>query len=68
MILYTVIPCYNEEAVINETASRLRSKYTDLIKSGIIDSDSRILFVNDGSKDNTWKMISELHNTDYLCT
>ncbi len=68
MILYTVIPCYNEEAVINETASRLRSKYTDLIKSGIIDSDSRILFVNDGSKDNTWKMISELHNNDYLFT
>ena len=68
MILYTVIPCYNEEAVINETASRLRSKYIDLIMSGIIDKGSRILFVNDGSKDNTWKMISELHDSDSLFT
>lgn len=68
MILYTVIPCYNEEAVINETAGRLRIKYIDLIQSGIIDKESRILFVNDGSKDNTWKMISELHDNDSLFT
>ena len=68
MILYTVIPCYNEEAVINETARRLRCKYIDLIQSGIIDKESRILFVNDGSKDNTWKMISELHDNDSLFT
>lgn len=68
MILYTVIPCYNEEAVINETASRLRSKYNDLILSGIIDKGSKILFVNDGSKDDTWKMISELHDNEPLFT
>lgn len=60
-VLYMVIPCYNEEEVLNETASRLTEKYKSLINEGLIDRRSRVVFVNDGSKDKTWEMISELH-------
>ncbi len=60
--LYTVIPCYNEEEVLNETAKRLSLKYDSLIESGLICNESRIVFVNDGSKDNTWGIISKLYN------
>lgn len=59
--LYMVIPCYNEEAVLHETAKRLREKYESLIAAGMISEDSRIVFVNDGSKDKTWEIISALH-------
>lgn len=64
MKLYLVIPCYNEEAVLDETARRLRGKYDALIEAGRISSDSRIVFVNDGSKDRTWDMIRSLHESD----
>lgn len=64
MKLYLVIPCYNEEAVLDETARRLREKYTALMEAGRISSDSRIVFVNDGSKDKTWEMIRTLHESD----
>ncbi len=64
MILYLVIPCYNEEAVLPETARRLREKYDALIKAGKIDPESRIVFVNDGSRDKTWDMIADLHASD----
>jgi len=60
-ILYLVIPCYNEEAVLHETARRLLEKINTMIKKEIISNDSRILFVNDGSKDKTWKLIEEFH-------
>lgn len=60
--LYMVIPCYNEEAVLHETAKRLREKYDALIADGMISEESRIVFVNDGSKDKTWEIISALHN------
>lgn len=59
--LYIVIPCYNEEEVLNETSRRLRLKLEQLIDQGRISSDSRIMFVNDGSKDRTWEIISNLH-------
>ena len=59
--LYMVIPCYNEEEVLHETAKRLREKYDSLIAAHMISRDSRIVFVNDGSKDKTWEIISELH-------
>lgn len=62
--LCLVIPCYNEEAVLGETSKRLRIKYDSLIEKGIISEDSRIMFVDDGSKDKTWSMISELHEKD----
>ena len=63
-ILYMVIPCYNEEEVLHETAKRLKEKYQALIAAEQISAESRILFVNDGSKDHTWEMISELHAAD----
>lgn len=64
--LYTVIPCYNEEEVLNETSTRLEEKYKTLIECGKISKDSRIVFVNDGSKDNTWSMIKELHKKNKM--
>ena len=63
-ILYMVIPCYNEEAVLHETASRMKAKYTVLTEHGMISPESRIVFVNDGSKDSTWQIIEELHRSE----
>lgn len=60
-VLYLVIPCYNEQEVLPETSKRLLEKLESLIERGMISRDSRILFVNDGSKDRTWEMIKELH-------
>ena len=59
--LYIVVPCYNEEAVLPETAKRLRSKLESLIADGAVSPGSRILFVNDGSRDATWPIIMALH-------
>lgn len=64
--LYIVIPCYNEEAVLPETSKRLKEKITDLQNSKKITHDSRILLVDDGSKDTTWQMICDLHEKDKL--
>lgn len=64
--LYVVIPCYNEEEVLEETATRLKAKMNSLIERGLIDSDSRVCFVNDGSKDNTWDIIKGLYEKDEL--
>lgn len=65
-ILYFVIPCYNEEAVLPETSKRLKVKMTKLIGDGVISPDSRVCFVNDGSKDRTWEIIASLHEQDPL--
>lgn len=62
--LYIVVPCYNEEEVLPETARRLKDKLLSLTAAGKIAAESRILFVNDGSKDGTWKIISNLHAAD----
>ena len=59
--LYIVVPCYNEEEVLPETSGRLRVKMEALMASGKISPDSRVMFVNDGSKDRTWALISQLH-------
>ena len=64
--LFCVIPCYNEQEVLPETANRLRAKFSELISKGKISDDSRIVFVNDGSKDDTWKIISDLHSQDII--
>lgn len=61
-ILYLVIPCYNEEQVLRETSKRLLIKLSTMIKNKSISEKSKILFVNDGSRDNTWNIINELHN------
>lgn len=56
--VYLVIPCYNEEAVLPETVSRLTKKLNQMIESGHADRESRMLLVDDGSKDGTWGLIS----------
>ena len=64
--LFLVIPCYNEEEVIGETNKRLKDKMNNLIKQDKISSDSKIVYVNDGSKDNTWNLISKMHDEDNM--
>lgn len=54
-ILYMVVPCYNEELVLDETSERLKAKYEQLISNNIISPKSRVVYVNDGSKDKTWE-------------
>lgn len=65
-ILYLVVPCYNEEEVLHETAKRLLYKITTMIKNKLISDESKILFVNDGSKDRTWSIIEELHSQNNI--
>ncbi len=65
-VLYLVIPCYNEEEVLPETAVRLKEKLHGLMGQGRIDPRSRIIFVNDGSRDRTWEIIRELHEQDRI--
>ncbi|MBQ3262893.1 MAG: glycosyltransferase family 2 protein [Oscillospiraceae bacterium] len=55
--LYIVVPCYNEEEVLPITAPLFRKKILQLIADGKISDDSRVLFVNDGSRDRTWELI-----------
>jgi len=64
--LYIVVPCYNEQEVLPETAKRLRQKLADLCTAGKISSKSKIMFVNDGSKDETWNIIAALHHQDSM--
>ncbi|MDE5775991.1 MAG: glycosyltransferase, partial [Treponemataceae bacterium] len=63
-ILFMVIPCYNEETVLPSTSMLFLETLTDLIKKGKIDGKSRILFVDDGSSDGTWNVISDLAKKD----
>ena len=63
-ILYIVIPCYNEEQVLPVTAPMFLKKITDLAAAGKISENSRVLFVDDGSKDSTWEIISGLAKVD----
>lgn len=66
MKLFLVVPCYNEEEVLPETSHRLREKLTDLMQKGKISPESRVVLVNDGSKDRTWELITRLHEEDKL--
>ena len=63
-ILYIVIPCYNEQEVLPITAPMFLQKINDLAAAGKISPESRVLFVNDGSKDRTWEIICELAARD----
>lgn len=60
-VLYLAVPCYNEEDVLYDTAEKLMVKYNQLISEGKISDKSRIVFIDDGSKDKTWEIIKELH-------
>lgn len=65
-IIYLVIPCYNEEAVLYETSKQLDIKMSNLIESNKISNKSKIVFINDGSKDSTWDIITDLHNKNKM--
>ncbi|MGN0389643.1 MAG: glycosyltransferase family 2 protein [Wujia sp.] len=67
-ILYIVVPCYNEEEVLPETTRRLTDKLDSMVEKKMISSDSRILYVNDGSKDRTWELIQELYQENKYVT
>lgn len=64
--LYIVVPCYNEQEVLIETMSRLREKLEKLMETGKVDRCSRVLFVDDGSKDKTWELIEKFHEENKL--
>jgi glycosyltransferase involved in cell wall biosynthesis len=64
-VLYIVIPCYNEEQVLPITCSMFLEKIKSLVQKEKISDESRILFVNDGSKDKTWEIIKQLAKEDY---
>ena len=63
-VLFIVIPCYNEEKVLPITSTMFLNKINELVSAGKIADSSRILFVNDGSKDKTWEIITRLAKTD----
>ncbi len=67
-ILYVVVPCYNEEEVLTETTKRLKEKLENLIMDKKISNKSRVMYVNDGSKDNTWNLIEEISDKEKLFT
>ena len=60
-IVYLVIPCYNEEEVLPETVSRLTDKLNRMKSAGVISSGSKMLLVDDGSKDKTWELITRFN-------
>lgn len=60
--LYLVIPCYNEQEVLPETSKRLAAKLGGMMEQGVVSEHSRVLFVDDGSRDTTWDIISDLHS------
>lgn len=62
--LYIVVPCYKEEEVLPETSKRLKAKMESLLEQGKINDKSRVMFVNDGSKDRTWEIIEQLHREE----
>lgn len=64
--LYIVIPCYNEEEVLQETKNRLVDKLNRMIDIKLVSDKSRIVFVDDGSKDMTWDIIKEMHKEENL--
>lgn len=64
--LYLVIPCYNEQEVLPETEKRLTEKLNKMIQSGLVSEKSRMVFVDDGSKDKTWSMIKQMHEENPL--
>ena len=59
-VLYLVIPCYNEEQVLPLTSGKFKGKLDELIEAGKISGKSRVMFVNDGSKDTTWDILTSL--------
>ena len=67
-VLYMVIPCYNEEEDLPETTKRLEKKFGDLIKKKVISEKSKVMYVNDGSKDKTWELIKNINKDNPMFT
>ena len=67
-ILYVAVPCYNEEEVLYVTTEKLTEKLTKMIKDGLISDKSKIMYINDGSKDKTWDIITELNSKNKFVT
>ena len=67
-ILYVVVPCYNEEEVLDETTKQLNNKIKQLINNNTISKNSKVLYVNDGSKDKTWDKIKKISNKNSFFT
>ncbi|MDR0818495.1 MAG: glycosyltransferase family 2 protein [Oscillospiraceae bacterium] len=65
-VLYIVIPCYNEQEVLPETAKRVGELLTTLTEAGAVSERSRVMFVDDGSKDKTWELIRGLHSENKI--
>ena len=63
-VLYLVIPCYNEEQVLPLTSGKFKAKVDELVEAGKISDDSRVMFINDGSKDTTWDILTSLTEQD----
>lgn len=66
VILYLVIPCYNEQEVLRETTKRLNEKLYRMKEIGLIAENSRVVYVNDGSRDTTWQLIEEIHKENSM--
>lgn len=67
-VLYIVIPCYNEQEVLPITAPMFRDEINHLVQAQLVSPDSKILFINDGSRDNTWQIICDLAKEDPVFT
>lgn len=65
-VLYIVVPCFNEEEILNQSSEILKTKLKDLIKKNMVSKKSKILFVDDGSLDNTWNIIVSLFEKDKI--
>ena len=70
-ILYIVVPCYNEEEALETSAARLKDKLLSLVSKEIVSENSRIVFVDDGSRDGTWEILKNwlrfvLHTIEYI--
>ena len=64
--LYIIIPCFNEDSVILETSKILKDKMQKLMTENLIARDSKVIFVDDGSTDRTWELITEIHSNDKM--
>ena len=64
--LYLAIPCYNEEEVLRDSADKLADKFNRMIGEKKISEHSKIVFIDDGSADNTWNIITELHDRNHV--
>lgn len=67
-ILFIVVPCYNEEEVLEETTKQLKKKMEYLVKEKMISDESRVMYVNDGSKDKTWQLIEDISKKEKYFT